>query len=256
MGLAATIKLCLRGFAALAVSSSPALAWGPEGHEIIAHIAARELTPLARARIAALLGGKAEAMMVVDANWADEIRDAQPQTAQWHFVDIPLGSNGFLRSRDCPRGDCVVAQIDKDARNLADRKSPPARRAKALKFLIHFVGDVHQPLHCIDNHDRGGNTVAVRLGRRRTNLHHLWDTLLVEGMGEDAAAVAAGIEARLTPVEETALRSGTPVDWANESFRAAKRGIYGRRADPQGLVRRQLAAGGLRLGWMLNRLLR
>jgi len=115
--------------AGLLLLPAPALAWGPEGHEVIAHIAARELTPKAKAQVSALLGGDAEAMMVADSNWADEIRDARPDTARWHFVDIPLGSAGFVRARDCPDNDCVVGQIEADARIVADSSQPNAKRA-------------------------------------------------------------------------------------------------------------------------------
>jgi len=248
-------RLLLAG-SMLLLFPAPALAWGPEGHEVIAHIAARELTPRARAQLSALLGGDAEAMMVADANWADEIRDARPDTARWHFVDIPLASAGFVRARDCPDSNCVVGQIEMDARAAADPGRSRAVRAEALKFLIHFVGDVHQPLHAIDNHDHGGNDIKLRLGRYRTSLHHFWDTVLVEAMGDDAAAVAAGIAAHVTPRDGTLWQSGTPVGWANESWAVAKRGIYDRQGDPRGLARIQLARAGVRLAWLLNAMFR
>ena len=246
----------------------PALAWGPEGHEIVAHIAARELGPRARAEVSALLGGDAEAMMVADADWADEIRDARPDSARWHFVDIELGSNGFVRSRDCPHDDCVVAQIEKDVRIAADRRQPRAARAEALKFLIHFAGDVHQPLHAADNHDAGGNDIKLRLGNRRTNMHHVWDTVLVESLGRDAAEIAMEIRTETPPRQRVAWRLGSAADWATESFLVARRSIYSPLlAQPSRqpaqlprsywdnalpLVRTQLAKAGVRLGWLLN----
>ncbi len=246
----------------------PALAWGPEGHQIIAQIAARELTAKARVQVVALLGGDAEAMMVTSANWADEIRDARPQTAPWHFVDIELEAPGFDRARDCPRGACTVAQIERDRQILLDRTRPRAERAEALKFLIHFMGDVHQPLHSSDHHDRGGNDIKLRLGRMRTSLHHVWDTPVVEELGDDAAVIATDIRARLTPQQKTRWQSGTMVDWTNESFRIARDRIYpqvppsrpGRTvAMPRDyiqaqtpIVRDQLAKAGLRLAWTLN----
>src|SRR5882757_7230325 len=120
-------------FAILTVPS-PALAWGAEGHEIVAAIAARELTPAARARAARLLGG--EAMLVLDSNWADEIRDQRRDTGRWHFVDIPLTAPGYDPRRDCPDRACVVAQIENDMRILGDRRLSDGARAEALRFLI------------------------------------------------------------------------------------------------------------------------
>src|SRR5207302_1473125 len=86
----------------------PALAWAPLGHQVVAAIAAHQLTPVARARIGALLGGDAGAVMVLDSSWADEIRDARPQTAPWHYVNIEIGRPGYDSARDCPAGDCVI----------------------------------------------------------------------------------------------------------------------------------------------------
>ena len=249
-----------------------AQAWGPEGHEIVAHIAARELSPRARAEIASLLGGNAEAMMVAQANWADEIRDARPATSRWHFVNIPLGAAGFDRRRDCAGGNCVVARMEADLRILADRKRPRAVRAEALRFLIHFAGDIHQPLHTIDNDDRGGNDIRVRLGRGRNpaSLHQVWDTRIVTALpGHDAGLLAGQVAAAFPAGARQSWRNGAPADWANESFRLAQREIYAglEKARPGGpplllprdyaerkeaVIRAQLARAGARLGWQLN----
>jgi len=158
----------------------PAYAWGPEGHEVIARIAADNLSPAAHLRISQLLGGDAPALMVLDSNWADEIRADRPETTNWHFVNIEIGSKGYNAGRDCARDDCVVAQIGRDAAILRDPKTSHAAKLDALRFLIHFVGDLHQPLHAADRHDKGGNNLIVLLGKRRTNLHHVWDEELVK----------------------------------------------------------------------------
>src|SRR5471032_2864599 len=107
---------------------APALAWAPLGHQVVAAIAARHLTPAARARVAALLGGEAGAMMVLDSNWADEIRSGRPETSAWHYVNIEIGSGGYNAARDCPGGDCVVAQISRDVGILSDGRA--SRTAK------------------------------------------------------------------------------------------------------------------------------
>lgn len=236
-----------------------ALAWGAEGHEVIATIALAELTPQARAQAAGLLGGAA--MLVHDSNWADEIRDQRPETGRWHYVNIPLDAVRYDARRDCSGGDCVVAQVTRQLAVLADRKAPPRRRAEALRFVIHFVGDIHQPLHAVG--DRGGNAVRVRLMGDRTNLHHVWDASVLEPMGPDAGAIAARLAP--TPAQRKAWRTGGPADWANESH-AIARAVYPRdrrvlrlsfasleAAGPA--VRAQLAKAGDRLAWLLNRAL-
>jgi len=121
-----------------------AFGWGTEGHQIIAYLAATELTPAAKAQIEQLLGDDAEFAMVELSTWADEIRREQRDTAPWHFVDIPIDSAGYNAQRDCPQDDCVVAQIAHHARIVGDKSLLVPVRAEALRFLIHFVGE-HAP---------------------------------------------------------------------------------------------------------------
>lgn len=247
----------------------PAYAWGPEGHEIIARIAADNLSPAAHLRISQLLGGDAPALMVLDSNWADEIRADRPQTTNWHFVNIEVGSKSYNPRRDCARDDCAVAQIARDIATLRDPRTPHGAKLDALRFLIHFVGDLHQPLHAADRHDKGGNNLVVILSKKRTNLHHVWDEELVEALGPDVNQVAGGIEAGLSPQDKAKFASGTPVDWANESFAVAGKEIYAR-LPPRGpvrlprdytsrernVVRLQLARAGIRLAMLLNQIYR
>jgi nuclease S1 len=243
----------------------PAYAWGPQGHEVIARIAADNLSPAAHLRISQLLGGDAPGLMVLDSNWADEIRANRPATTNWHFVNIEIGSKGYDPRRDCPRDDCVVAQINRDIAALHDPKAPHPAKIEALRFLIHFVGDLHQPLHAADRHDKGGNSQTVFLNNRRTNLHRVWDEDLVEALGRDPGAVAADIEAGLTPQDRAKMATGTPADWANESFGVAAKEIYARipsrgsvrlprdyASRERQVVRQQLARAGLRLAMLLN----
>jgi hypothetical protein len=247
----------------LMLTSTPVFAWGAEGHEIVALIAARELSPSARAQVAHLLGSTA--MMVHESNWADEIRDQRPQTGPWHYVDIPLRAPGYDARRDCPDRDCVVAQIENDQRILANRKLGDGVRAEALRFLIHFIADVHQPLHAQDNDDRGGNQVRVVMGRERANLHRIWDADVVEVQGVDAAAAADSIERSVSPAQRKAWAGGTPAGWANEAHAIARDYIYpplqGRRElrlprdyawRQAATARIQLAKAGMRLAWLLN----
>jgi hypothetical protein len=248
---------------------APVLAWGPQGHEIVAQIAAREMTPAARTEVEALLSGDAAVMMSANANWADEIRQDRPETAAWHFVDIELGATHYDPARDCPRSDCIVAQIQKDRRILADRHAPLPDRIEALRFLIHFLGDIHQPLHAADDHDRGGNDIAVRVGRYRTSLHRLWDGDVVTALGDDPALVAARIDSGFSRAQKLAWEKGTPADWAFESFLIAEHDIYaplhGRKfvvlprdyaARQAPIVRAQLEKAGLRLAMVLDEIFR
>lgn len=251
----------------LLFAPAPAFAWGAEGHEIIAAIALRELSPMARLQAASLLGG--DAMLIHDANWADEVREQRSETGRWHYVDIPLGAPGYDPRRDCRAGGCVVARIDNDRRVLGDSRASRQMRVEALRFLIHFVGDIHQPLHAVDNNDKGGNAVRVTMPGERTNLHRVWDGEVVEALGADADMIAGSIDRTITPAQRRSWQAGTPADWANESYRIARDEIYpmarGRRtmrlpaSYPRAespVVRQQLARAGVRLAWLLNAALR
>jgi hypothetical protein len=251
----------------LLLAPVPAFAWGAEGHEIIAAIALRELSPMARLQAASLLGG--DAMLIHDANWADEIREQRPETGHWHYADIPLGAPGYDPRRDCRADDCVVAQIENDRRILANSRASRQTRTEALRFLIHFVGDIHQPLHAVDNNDKGGNAVRVYMPGTRTNLHRVWDAEVVEPLGYNADAIAGEIDHAVTPAQRKSWQAGAPADWANESYRIARDEIYpvsrGRRTmrlpasypgSERLVVRQQLARAGVRLAWLLNATLR
>lgn len=259
----------LLAICALACLPSCAWAWGNEGHRIIALIAADKLTPAARAQVSDLLGGDARSTMEAVSTWADEIRRDRPETAPWHYVNIEVSTNGYDAARDCPRGDCVVSQVQRDERIVADDRLAKPVHAEALRFLIHFVGDLHQPLHCADNHDRGGNEVRVVIGATETTLHAVWDTNVVASLGENPDQLASKLEAQITPEEEQSWSAGTPVDWANESFRVAKDVIYsslhgeGGTTEPillpidyaareRPVTAKQLERAGIRLATVLN----
>ena len=170
-------------------------AWGAVGHRVVARIAWAWLTPAAGPRPRRCSAAGVDAVSVAAATWADEVRSARPETYNWHFVDIPSASRDTTPTRDCPateKGDCVIAEIARARVDLVDARRTSALKAEALKFLIHFVGDLHQPLHAIDNHDRGGNDVSVNALRgeegRATNLHAAWDTGLINLSTETEAA--------------------------------------------------------------------
>jgi hypothetical protein len=122
---------------------SPAWAWGNVGHRVIALIAADKLSTAARAEVSDLLGDDARHGMEEVSTWADEIQPDRAETRPWHYVNIEISTNGYDAARDCSGGNCVVAQVGKDQRILADQQLAKPVRAEALRFLIHFVGDLH-----------------------------------------------------------------------------------------------------------------
>jgi len=206
-------------------------AWGAVGHHVVARIAWAHLTPAARAQATTLLEGGQDAFIAA-ATWADEVRSARPETYNWHFVDIPAGEARYDAARDCPatdKGDCVIAEIARARADLADVARTAALRGESLKFLIHFVGDLHQPLHAIDNHDRGGNDVRVLALRaddgRNTNLHAAWDTGLINLSEETEAARAARLLSRPLEMHPGDLDLD-PVKWAEQSHETATRVTY------------------------------
>jgi hypothetical protein len=253
---------------ALFTSSFTALAWGPEGHSLVARIAEAQLTPAARARVTAILApGQTLASI---ASWADEVRRSRPESANWHFIDIPIDQPHLDMSRDCAKDDCVVAKIADLRKTLLNPATPADQQREALMFLVHFIGDMHQPLHSSDNKDRGGNSVRVVFFDRQTNLHSVWDS---------------GLLSRLAPADQLfptlsaeSMRrrkkwsKGTVEQWADQNHRAAQKVVYGRLPKvaagtpvPLGaeyekvaapLILEQLEKAGARLAAVLNETLR
>lgn len=268
--------IVLAGLLALVAATfqpTTARAWGKEGHETVALIAAARLSPAAAAQVKALLGADLVGGMIDAATWPDgKVKQQRPETRPWHYVDVPVGTAGYDAARDCKNHDCVVDQISIAASRAADRSLLKPVRAEALKFLIHFVGDIHQPLHAAENDgDGGGNEVFVSIGGRLTKLHALWDTAVVEELSSDRTALAQMLTSMITPAQADAWSRGTSADWTNESFSIAgthiyqKLGITGKNTrespivlpasyfdDVEAVTKRQLAKAGVRLAWMLN----
>lgn len=175
----------------LALCPAPAAAWGERGHRLVGALAEQELSPAARAAVAELLRGEPEPSLAGVSTWADAAREtpALAWTAPLHYVRIHDRGCRFDAARDCADGACVVAAIDRYARRLADPALTRAERAEALKFVVHFVADVHQPLHSGHRSDKGGNEFQVSLARtagppRGTSLHGVWDYFLLADSGE------------------------------------------------------------------------
>ena len=245
--------------------SIPGFAWGPEGHRLVARIAGQMLTPAAAARVSATLA-PGETITALS-SWADEVRNIRKETEPWHFIDIPIDSAGLDMQRDCPPAGCVIREIAGFRKQWRDESLSPAARREALLFLVHFVGDMHQPLHCANNHDRGGNEVTVAFEGTRVNLHHLWDSVLLDRMPPEDQLFAA-LRRAITPAERAAWSGGSVESWAQESFEAARQVVYGglpkvergetlqlgedyqRMAEP--VIRQQLEKAAVRLSAILN----
>jgi nuclease S1 len=197
----------------------PALSWGFDGHRVIAEIALSRLAPNVLAEVQDLVGDFAGS-----ATWADEIVRQRRETAPWHYVNFPAGATYYESARDCKDDDCAVARILSFTRILGDRALEKQIRAEALKFLIHFVGDIHQPLHASYASDRGGNEVWAHIGGRTERLHSWWDSDLFESYwGKDRAGAIA--ECNAIEIQSSWLQS-KPEDWANESFKITREVIY------------------------------
>jgi len=222
----------------LASPTAHALAWSNQGHRLVGELAQQRLTPAASTQVAALLQGEAEPSMAGVASWADTLRKSNPEsykkTERWHYVNFPVGSCVYRPQRDCPDGNCIVGQIERRRVILGDRTQPLQARREALKFLVHFVGDVHQPLHAGNRKDKGGNDFQISLrtdlqpsadkkknyanGVMGTNLHSVWDYYLFASERLGNAQYAARLSARPWP-PRLATKSTNPADWAMESCR-------------------------------------
>lgn len=200
----------------LALLLAPGLARGWSGfvHELVAELAERQLSASARAGALDLLAGEADHLAEVAA-WADQVRD-QPGyrwSAPLHYVNFPRGQCDYQPARDCAGGSCVVAALERFRGELADEGLPRVRRAEALKFLIHLVADIHQPLHCGSQHDRGGNTHQLNVEGEGSNLHRVWDYSMLARGGRDRDQHLAALSAQPLP----AAGPFDPVGWALDS---------------------------------------
>jgi hypothetical protein len=240
----------------LLLQTGRALAWGDEGHKVIALIAVRYLRPEVLAKVNAMLAADGANDLTAhdiaaEATWADKFRgssqEARAQTRQWHFVDIELadpdeaaacfGRPALGAGKPAYPGlarDCVVDKIEEFRAELADRATSPSERLLALKFLLHFMGDLHQPLHSSDDQDRGGNEkLLAKAASNSRNLHAFWDTAAVTVLGTNPTAVASELIARVTAAQEASWAGGTAANWAQETFAIAKADAYGQLPPPK-----------------------
>jgi hypothetical protein len=268
------MKALAAALAIVLLLTGRAFAWGDEGHRLAAEIAEQYLEPETARQVRELLALENATTLAEVSTWADEIRGQRRETARWHYVNIPIHPPegtpaAYDAARDCPRGECVVAKIDELAAVLRDKGTSARERLEALKFLVHLVADVHQPLHASNDGDRGGNDLRVVFLGRQTNLHAVWDTgiLFAAGIG-DERAFAMELMRSIVPADLTQWRGGSAATWATESSDIARRLIYGKWERGPGplqssyvtttlpVVRVQLDKAGVRLAAVLNDALR
>lgn len=239
-------------------------AWGIEGHRIVARIASHHLTKRTQAAINKILSldkndpkqcrniKSLEEKLACVSTWADEAKT--PATGPFHFTDIPLDGGQFNAQRDCPAKGCSISALDNFRNDLRNSKTDPAQRAIALKFIVHLIGDLHQPLHnaqdrdrdfnsvenTTQNHDKlkgdgssdiGGNAKPVKWFEEVTtpfgcfNLHTVWDEGIIEHVNPDDASYASKLDMAFNPKTKAAeiaqIQSGDIVAWANEALQLA-----------------------------------
>ena len=268
----------------LLLAPTPAFAWWEYGHEMVGRIAYLNLAPQTRVQVDRLLrqGGLLDTptcpvrTIELAAYWPDCIKtlgDRFSYASPWHYQNADI-CRPFDLGAACRDGNCVSAQIERNMRLLADRQVPTRERLMALAFIVHFMGDLHQPMHAGDHNDLGGNRVPVTYGviAGRTNLHSTWDGFLADRALSSPPGGAVGILSELGETDRAAMRLGTVTDWSREGWEMSREFAYGTiSADPCGpaaterpviteaitqrlipIVRRQVARGGLRLGRLLD----
>jgi len=193
-----------------------AQAWTAFGHRLVAELAYERLAPQTRAQVDALLALEPGADIGSIASWPDEIRDRPDyrHTGPFHYVNYRDGSCRYVASRDCPGGACINAALPRYLATLGDAARPPAERLEALKFVVHLVGDIHQPMHAGNRDDRGGNRFQINLKGEGSNLHAVWDYHILASAGLGLA----DYRARLVPQVAQAPTQPMEIEaWSRES---------------------------------------
>ncbi len=244
--------------AAAFIVAPPVMAWGPLGHRTIAQVAENHLTAKTRREIDKLIGPQT---LPEVAYWADEIRylPEWKKADTWHYISVDDTETVASTVRN-PAGD-VLEAIERMEKTLRDPAATRAQKIEALKFLVHFVGDLHQPLHVGRRADAGGNKIDVILNGQKNTLHWVWDAVMLNDMGMSYTELAHDID-HVSTTQAEVWQKTRPTDWINECF-AARPQIYdGVPEDGKlsylysfkhwPLLRAQLLKAGVRLAGELN----
>ena len=230
-----------------------------KGHEIVGCIAEDHLTEAAREKIKALLKNET---LVQAATWPDKIRNALPQMNALHYVDVRRGSSYYDRNLDCPERNCIVEAINWYLKVLTSDDTPLAEKQIALNYIVHLVGDLHQPLHVGFLDDLGGTKTKITFRGKEQTLHVLWDSGIVDLEKGSARALAKRFDQPFSADERKSWEAGTPKEWADESLAITTAYVYplpenheaseeyAKRALP--ILHKRLVQAGVRLAWLLN----
>ena len=250
------------------VAAAPARAWNGGVHELICAMAWQQLQPATRQWLNGIQSGARDEHgdFAQSCSWPDQARLTEYRaTYEYHFVNLPRGASGFELARDCAAFDCVAVAVHRYLHYVVDRADGDRlreRRAMAVRFLGHFIGDLHQPLHVGYGEDRGGNAIDVSYHGQATNLHALWDTDLPVALGYGDARAARGLLATQRSADAARWRQGNLAAWLNESFAVAKDAAYPVAGDHRlddtevarlrPVVALQLQKAAVRLAWLLD----
>lgn len=238
------------------------ISWGFKGHQAVATIAENHLTPQAKAAVKDLLGSQSLSDV---ATWADEVRNEPTfkETAGWHFVDLPLGLTfeEFGKEVRAQGEDNVYGAMMKMRSILTSNTASKTQKVEALKFLVHFVGDAHQPMHVSRKEDKGGNTIQVRFDNQGTNLHSLWDSKLIDHQGLSVLEMSKQYD-KATPAEIKQWQADQPMKWLWESYQITTK-LYAEIEKNNsldedyykthiGMIQQRIDQGGIRLAGILN----
>ncbi|MBS7565520.1 S1/P1 nuclease [Mucilaginibacter sp. Bleaf8] len=247
-------------FAALALSGAFSLiSWGFKGHRAIATIAQKHLTSNTAYVVSGYLKGDGMAEV---ATWADENRN--PTTAPWHFLNLPLGLTHAQFVKQVSESDNnVYSAILKTEATLKDKSLTADQKNEALKYLIHLVGDAHQPMHISRKEDKGGNTIQIRFDDKGSNLHSLWDSKLIDHEGSSEADIARTYDVA-TAAQIRQWQSDSPMEWIWESYQISSE-LYAQAKPGQSIdeayyqkyisvIHQRIDQAGIRLAGELNKL--
>jgi hypothetical protein len=255
-----SLVVTITAFAVLSVCQQPAHGWDDKGHRIVAIIADAHLTEKSQEEIGKLL--PPETTLADAAVWADEEGRRTTDFDRLHYVSIPDDSNGYDQKRDCKTRNCMVEALKWFTSVVAHTKAPINLRRIALRFVVHLVGDMHQPLHAGRRVDRNGTDITVSYKGQTNTPHLFWDINLVEMVEGSTYEVAKVLSGSLSTEERTSWQSGSPETWTNESFKLSRSTAYNLGESTElsddyvaialPLVRRRLVQAGVRLSWLLN----
>jgi len=242
------------------------ISWGVTGHRTIGRIAENHLSAKAKAGVQALLGSQSLADV---STWADEVRlDPQyRQTESWHFLNLPLGLTfpEFKQRVESMKTENVYSVLLQQEHILTNPSSSRNQQIVALKFIVHFVGDIHQPMHVSRVEDKGGNTIQLNYDGHGTNLHSLWDTKLLHQAGSSYEKLAKKYD-HPTPEQIKKWQGDPLITWAWESYQLSTRlyaevaAMHGHKANNRyyethiGIIQDRIEKAGIRLAGILNQL--